>query len=74
MNINTKKIFDSAKTFASSYQSNIDSASGVLAGFGLKPNCKNVTECDNMISECMKNKDVIDLFKEVAIGTFVLIL
>ena len=59
MNINTKKIFDSAKTFASSYQSNIDSASGVLAGFGLKPNCKNVTECDNMISECMKNKDVI---------------
>ena len=55
MNINKKQIFDSAKTFANSYQSNIDSAIEVLAGFGLKPNCKSATECDNVLAECFKN-------------------
>jgi len=59
MNINKKQIFENSKQFAGSYQSNIASAKAILESFGLKPNCKSTAQCDSVISECMKNKDVI---------------
>ena len=71
MNINSKKIFDSAKTFAGSYQSNVASAKALLESFGLKPNCKSTAQCDSVISECMKNKDVISSITKGIFSSYV---